>query len=834
MGDGQSTLDHNRRAMVGVLVQTTPRALAALVVVFLARPQRPHRILLVAHAQRGGDARGHLDQQAHPVAAGARAERVAAVVVEERRAEHVDVGPLQAAGEPLEEGGGRDRIAVGAPGRVLQVGDLRLEQLVVAGMLRPRPREVADRDAGVDDRVAPLVVVAEDAGEEVSHPGPHRARERREVDELRRAQAPRVPEGVGQDQAALGVGVRDLDGQARRGLDDVRRPDGVGPDHVLARGEDAGHPHGHLELGDRPHRGQHRRAARHVALLADDVGLGLEEVAARVEGHGLADEPEVRGGRRALGLVAEHDEPRRRRARAPHGGEGREPRRGRVEDVDAQAGDRRRALGELLGPDHVRRRVDELARDVRPARDDLGPARGRVELVDDAADDEALDRGGGRRALPAPRVVAAEHGALDDRLQLALLVHRERVVDRPGERPRAAGGAHRPRHGGPHVLGVEPVGRDEEDPPRAQLAADMDDRDRIGVRRRARDPPLEQRIELADQQAARDEGEGVGLDLGRGGGGDLDVHPRLLSIGQTPVAVRVRVLGSAAGGGFPQWNCRCPTCEAARAGVEARPRTQSSIAIRGADGSWLLANASPDLRQQLDGLAPEPTEGVRATPVAGVLLTDAEIDHTAGLLLLRESSTPIPVYGSEQVRRALTDGYPVLRILEEYSGVEWRPLEPGAPAALAGTSLEGESFAAGGDAPRYLAGTGADVEATGLAFRDRATGGVLTYVPGLARLDDDVLGRMAASDVVLVDGTFWRDDELARLGISERTARQMGHVPLSGPDGSLQALSALARPRVILVHINNTNRVLLERSPEREAVLRAGIEVADDGLEVEL
>jgi pyrroloquinoline quinone biosynthesis protein B len=298
--------------------------------------------------------------------------------------------------------------------------------------------------------------------------------------------------------------------------------------------------------------------------------------------------------------------------------------------------------------------------------------------------------------------------------------------------------------------------------------------------------------------------------------------------------VRVRILGSAAGGGFPQWNCHCPTCEAARTGAAARPRTQSSLAIRGEEGPWLLVNASPDLRQQLEGLAAEPVNGVRAAPVAGVLLTDAEIDHTAGLLLLRESSAPIRVYGSEQVRRALTGGYPVLPILSSYSGVDWRTLEPGAAIPLDGSSLEVESFAAGGDPPRYLAGTGADVEATGLTFRDRSTGGVLTYVPGLARLDDDVLVRLAASDAVLVDGTFWRDDELARLGISDRTASQMGHVPLSGPGGTLAALAGLRRPRAILVHINNTNPVLLERSPERDAVLRAGVEVGYDGLEVEL
>jgi pyrroloquinoline quinone biosynthesis protein B len=297
--------------------------------------------------------------------------------------------------------------------------------------------------------------------------------------------------------------------------------------------------------------------------------------------------------------------------------------------------------------------------------------------------------------------------------------------------------------------------------------------------------------------------------------------------------VRARVLGSAAGGGFPQWNCRCPTCEAARTGA-ACARTQSSLAIRGAEGPWFLANASPDVREQLEGLAAEDAHGVRATPVGGVLLTDAEIDHTAGLLLLRESSTPIRVYGSDQVRRALTDGYPVLRILAGFCGAEWRTLEPGGSLAIDGSSLEVESFAAGGDAPRYLAGAGGDVEATGLVFRDRSTGGVLTYVPGLARLDDDVLGRLAASDVVLVDGTFWRDDELARLGISERTASQMGHVALSGAGGTLEALARLGRPRAILVHINNTNPVLLERSPERDAVLRAGVEVAYDGLEVEL
>jgi len=268
--------------------------------------------------------------------------------------------------------------------------------------------------------------------------------------------------------------------------------------------------------------------------------------------------------------------------------------------------------------------------------------------------------------------------------------------------------------------------------------------------------------------------------------------------------------------------------------VRARPRTQSSLAIRGADGPWFLVNASPDARQQLEAITEPAVDGVRSPPIAGVLLTDAEIDHTAGLLLLRESATPVRVYGEAGVERALRQGYPVLSILERYCGAEWHTLEPGRALPLDRSSLTVEPFEVGGDAPRYLEGSGVELEASGFVFGDRASGGVLTYVPGLARLDDAVLDRLAASDLVLVDGTFWRDDELARLGISARSARDMGHLPLSGPDGTLEALARLERPRKALVHINNTNPILLEDSPERAAVVQAGVEVAYDGLEVEL
>ena len=268
--------------------------------------------------------------------------------------------------------------------------------------------------------------------------------------------------------------------------------------------------------------------------------------------------------------------------------------------------------------------------------------------------------------------------------------------------------------------------------------------------------------------------------------------------------------------------------------MRASPRTQSSLGIRGREGPWFLVNASPDARQQLEGLDDLAVDGVRTPPIAGVLLTDAEIDHTAGLLLLRESTTPVRIYGEAGVERALRDGYPVLSILERYCGAEWTALEPRREIALEGSSLTVETFDVGGDAPRYLDGSGVELGASGLVFRDRAGAGVITYAPGLARLDDDVLSRFAASDLVLVDGTFWRNDDLARLGISTRSARDMGHLPLSGPGGTLEALARLERPRTVLVHINNTNPILLEDSPEREAVMRAGVEIAYDGLEVEL
>lgn len=294
--------------------------------------------------------------------------------------------------------------------------------------------------------------------------------------------------------------------------------------------------------------------------------------------------------------------------------------------------------------------------------------------------------------------------------------------------------------------------------------------------------------------------------------------------------MRVRILGAAAGGGFPQWNCNCPVCHAARAG-RAQPQTQSSIAVRSGDEPWVLINASPDLRQQLEKLPGERPDTLRSTPLAAVVLTDAEIDHTAGLLLLRESSVPLTVYCTDDVRVALTDHYPVLTMLEHYCGVRWQPLVPGAVTPIDGTSLEVEPFVTGGDAPLYAGGADGPA-AIGLTIREPG-GPSVCYAPALPELDEEMGRRLGAGDCLLVDGTFWAQDELVSLGLTTRDSRAMGHAPLTGPGGTLEGLAALDT-RTILVHINNSNPILLDGSPERSLAQARGVEIAHDGLEVEL
>jgi pyrroloquinoline quinone biosynthesis protein B len=307
--------------------------------------------------------------------------------------------------------------------------------------------------------------------------------------------------------------------------------------------------------------------------------------------------------------------------------------------------------------------------------------------------------------------------------------------------------------------------------------------------------------------------------------------------------VRALILGAAAGGGVPQWNCHCAVCEAVRDGrAGTRPLTQSAIAVRGRTGPWFLVNASPDLRQQLPSLRVEthngarstPTHnGARSTPFRAVLLTDAEIDHAAGLLLLRESGEPINVYSSDSVRVALTSDFPLLRMLESYCGVNWFPLEPGKAMALPDSSLEVEAFATGHHPPRYTRRATQGPDCIGLVFRER-DGGTLVYAPCLSELNERLIELFDRADCLLVDGTFWRDDELVAAGVGHRAATEMGHdVPLAGPGGSLTSLARI-RGRTVLVHVNNTNPILLEGSEQRIELARAGVELGDDGLEIAL
>lgn len=302
--------------------------------------------------------------------------------------------------------------------------------------------------------------------------------------------------------------------------------------------------------------------------------------------------------------------------------------------------------------------------------------------------------------------------------------------------------------------------------------------------------------------------------------------------------MQIKILGTAAGGGLPQWNCNCPGCQAvrtSRAGV--RWLNQSSIAVRANDRPWFLVNASPDVRQQLELLREGQPVSIRSSPIAGILLSDAEIDHTTGLILLRESSVPLRVYGTDTVRRALTEGFPLLSTLEGYCGVEWSLLEPGIPISLEQGEADGlkvEAFPLAAKPPKYMRHkvVADEVWVIGLTFR--ANSKVVTYAPGLAQLDEKVLDRFESSDCILVDGTCWQDDELVNLGIAQRTAKQMGHLPLSGTQGSIQHFTQLQRPRKVLVHINNTNPILIPDSQERQIVETVGIEVGYDGLTIEL
>jgi pyrroloquinoline quinone biosynthesis protein B len=297
--------------------------------------------------------------------------------------------------------------------------------------------------------------------------------------------------------------------------------------------------------------------------------------------------------------------------------------------------------------------------------------------------------------------------------------------------------------------------------------------------------------------------------------------------------VWVRVLGSAAGGGFPQWNCGCPRCRAVRDGSRpCRPRTQSSVAVSADYRRWFLLNASPDIRAQIEAFPALHPNGVRNSPLRSVLLTDAELDHTFGLLLLRESDD-IEIYCTEAVYETLFNGTSLLRTLGAYTNVEWQPVNMGSEMSL-GDDLYYLAFEVPtSKTARFGIGEGGE-SVVGYRITDAHTGRALVYVPGAQQLTASVREQLRDCTCLLFDGTCWQDDELVRLGIAKKTSREMGHLPIGDDDGSLKQLAPLPIERKIYIHINNTNPILIEDSPERRTVEAHGLEVAADGLELEI
>ncbi|MCT9123020.1 pyrroloquinoline quinone biosynthesis protein PqqB [Cupriavidus gilardii] len=301
----------------------------------------------------------------------------------------------------------------------------------------------------------------------------------------------------------------------------------------------------------------------------------------------------------------------------------------------------------------------------------------------------------------------------------------------------------------------------------------------------------------------------------------------------------LKVLGSAAGGGFPQWNCNCTNCDGVRRGaVSAMPRTQSSIALTENGLDWLLVNASPDILAQIRATpALQPARERRDTGIAAVLLMDAQIDHVTGLLMLRENSRRLPLYATAPVLADLSDALPLSRVLSHYCGLEPHPL-PLDGKALRIAPLQRATITPvplDSKAPPYSPNRHAPRRGDNIGLRiETAAGRRVFYAPGLGQVTAELMEELRGADIVLVDGTFWTDDEMLRHGLSNKTAAEMGHLALSGAGGMIEVLDALPASRKILIHINNTNPILDDRSPQRRHLRAHGIEVAWDGMEIAL
>ena len=306
--------------------------------------------------------------------------------------------------------------------------------------------------------------------------------------------------------------------------------------------------------------------------------------------------------------------------------------------------------------------------------------------------------------------------------------------------------------------------------------------------------------------------------------------------------MRITVLGAAAGGGFPQWNCNCRQCAGVRAGsLRAKARTQSSIFVQGNDGvDGVLFNASPDILQQIRANPVlQPARAARDSAIAGVVLMDGQVDHVTGLFMLRERSSPLPIWCTDEVVDDLTHGNPVLRVLGHFCGVQRQRIAiDGTPFTVPGVAglrfcaLPLSSKAAPYSPHRDNPTPGDNI---GMLISDTASGKTVFYAPGLGEISPAVFDAMHGADVVMVDGTFFTDDEMPALGLSKKTARSIGHLPQTGPGGMLSWLDQLpASTRRLLIHINNTNPVLDEDSAAHALLRQHGVALCEDGMLIEL
>lgn len=301
----------------------------------------------------------------------------------------------------------------------------------------------------------------------------------------------------------------------------------------------------------------------------------------------------------------------------------------------------------------------------------------------------------------------------------------------------------------------------------------------------------------------------------------------------------IYVLGSAAGGGFPQWNCNCPNCHGVRTGtIQAKARTQSSIAVSENGTDWVLLNASPDIRQQLfEFKAAQPARKLRDTGITNVILMDSQLDHTTGLLTLREGC-PMNVWCTEMVHQDLTSGFPVFNMLKHWNGgLQYHEINPKQAFKIDGfENLEILPLIIKSAAPPYSPHRHDphDGDNIALIIKDHKTQKQLFYAPGLGKIDDQIMQIMQSSDCVMIDGTLWTDDEMQQTGVGTKTGREMGHLYISGEGGSLSYLNQLSTPKKVLIHINNTNPILNENSSQFAELKANGVEVAYDGMQIEL